>query len=906
MSLTLASLPRELLASITALLPCFSSVKLLHDCGNRNLMAKLKTGGITTARFSGQQLTHGTLNFIETLALDSFSAEGFVMWSPIPIAHRLPRTLQSLAIPFRHLCPRLETAWMEGLPPSPSLPSATAEHVIWRIKDAYPHLTSLTVSGYESEEPLDPFETMMLLSGLPDSLTELIFPFAPECIDTARILPSHLTSLKLGHVTTKEHYNRFKNLERLKIVLPHASQPVFVSSQKYGGWSISNAAALCIPSSLTRLTLKCPETLALGLSSPLPNTLTQLSLTLSSADSLMESCGTPSNLLRLVPPSVSVLSVMANLRPDASPTGIQVALPAVNRFRMGMKCKAVHESSIAASLIRMLPTVEDFSLEISDRAEGGLGIEHLELFNGARLRSLSAPLSLQCLPLEEPYPLAIILPNLTSLTLARCMWSRGKWNPAYDLNFGAIPPSITFLSTGYQRLSTQYLHRLPLSVTTVTTDLAWHMHLPNIHHLLAPDCPDNHELAREGELKTLMMTFDHAIQRTSANRMLLVPNSARPAASLGFVGISWNTPPYHLFRSVTDLTLAAQVEVEADMLTQAKLPFLTKLRFESCPLSGDLDLQSFGTLLYLQWEDTYLPLRGSSCPPNLTVLRSRDEEIPESFLPLPQSLTWIETQHLRPVVTPDGGGPPLQLLAGLDMLHTLEICGYENVGNEWKGHLPSTLTYLNVESTFFQHFSEGDLRRYVFSIPSLTRLSIKERMSVAAAEVFNRIVPSGVTIEAELYDQLIDPASLARDAGVLPGHISMRHEYDLLEMAAEWVKRAYPRIKWKDSSFYSKLIPPHHWARFMPYLSPSVTSLELEKFSLLSYSETDVEWPPNLTEINLLNVSCQPHLSFTLPPVLKTFVLRRFSALGCAIAFNSLPRGLTRLEVPMWPIERVH
>lgn len=204
--LLLAALPIEILANITSRLYAHDLFIKLFQCGDRNLIRKLKAGGILSAEFTADEGMKVGFNILKSFPHlteftmhDSTIEQGDIH----DIIELLPKGLRYLSIHHRMALELVKTIQSY----STSFNGLLSEDLV-DLKDLFPSLEFLQLVDDMLEVLLDEDDYKDFLESLPTSLTFLEItpnPSSPFFASYLRYLPPHLKTLASPTMCVDRH-----------------------------------------------------------------------------------------------------------------------------------------------------------------------------------------------------------------------------------------------------------------------------------------------------------------------------------------------------------------------------------------------------------------------------------------------------------------------------------------------------------------------------------------------------------------------------------------------------------------------------------------------------------------------------------------------------------------------------
>lgn len=924
MALTLALLPREVLAHVTGYLSLADVLAKLCTSGDRLLTLKLKTGGVTYLYVASSRVPESLIDSIHAFQLQSFRVSA--LWVPADalrsLIKGLPRNLDTLEI---------DSAYSRSLfvgddlvlPPVHARHLTTCSTSVWMVGETFPRLRRFLLHGADRIFSGDPFLVSQIVGGFPATLEE-VCPFSTE-LGIDRALPPNLTRISsLYAVPTALHAIHLESLTSLDLDI--SKVPADTVSRKtlesYGdritGWEQPGYQQMLLPQSLTILRLKCAAVAFRGISS-LPRGLHTLEVEAIHRPPLPGAeWHRPSQLLALIPPSVTnvVLSNMTFLNPsneaweqnNRAYTTSQKAnvLDKVKRFTIsyfGLHPTASSEkdTEFFEEFISIVPYAEYFDLKPQEK-QPRLRLESLKLFkNPQNLRHLLAPLDPECLPFnyEGPYPLGVILPRLLHLTV----WSEriaGSFNPE------ALPKTLREFNSDSSILAS-HLNLIPRSVASVRCDIA--VEADDIDEIfaistgefidpstgaLSPTATNDHclmhtrlDLDNGQEVMLYRSKLDGSLILDWEDSSSVSRNGGVEHSYVGHSSLNWPSEMPSLPERLTELRISSALFSDA-----LNLPLLVKLTVEGVlrPEIVFTGMPSLVDLMLEGWEQPIIHMVHLDCPPKLTRLTSTHQGWP--FKSVPTSLTYINASDVF-----------LDHIQGLTNLVSFHDTSAYHSLIEWTKALPSSITELSVlfdpkklrpmdeqAQVFWQHFT------------SLSTLVVFGSQDYLTIDEFYQSLPDSLTsISGGSFNSQIRSLSLlARRAGFKHGEVVIQAGENITSLGFRMISRAYPRW-FPHGQHTGAYIPlPNDFVDFLPYLSPSTQSLLLSHLNYITYAKDGIDWPSSLTSLHFTEATRAPTTFLHLPPNLTKLVVHWSFPDEHQALLKSLPASLTHLEVPNW------
>lgn len=777
---------------------------------------------------------------------------------------------------------------------------------VWNVRATFPVLETLQIDFERQSELLpDPVSAAQFFAGLPSTLTALNVPPYLE-INFWPLLPPSLTLLCGVDHNFPPSLDVAPNLTSI-LSLSGVGQGFHpIASTSLGSfWSANHGSTNAhLPPYLTSL-----ET---NLKLALPSSLTRLTYDNSGMG------GNFFSLLKMLPPSLTSLKVIGSVIKS-----IAENLPILRHMKqftlIGRLSSTSLFSAASIAILGCLPNLEELDIGLTgsfgmSQVSTGLDLEHLACLNARTLRSLTAEFQATCFNAAEDgtYPLD---PFVKLHTLS----TRNQTDFGH-FTFAAIPASVTSLNLSRSAFTSETLHLIPASVT----DLRGYLTIRPEDYpelcLSRSSSPSSTESMDAFDL-SVEHSFDQVDKWAFFRRFKTQGSEVYDGVALEFK--SFNTglvlhfrdPP--LIPSLTSITLHPRYDTKL-MFNQSALPKLRHLRLPSfSSQSDDLDLGSCTSLRFLEIMLDKEEAEGVRCPPGLTKLYLLGSTLPDSFLPLPMSLTEIRAESFALLLE----------LAHLDNLRTLE-CSYSFKLCERSStdiltalsFLPKGLTSLSLPNETWEN--ERAARALSLSLPALETIFFPtQTLSLTALDRLYRWFPDRVTFQASDLRLRVVPEEVPRLCNVPLGSILVPKGESLDFWYLPAINKTYPRLKgiygafWfgegihndddgsdndddDDGSDYDEESPSKNtstmWSDFAPYLSPDNEDLILES--------SRIDLPPNFAKFlprGLKTLEVNDNLealtdAADLPPTLTKLDLNSTSLkLDDA---GALPRSLTSLQ----------
>ena len=917
MSLTLATLPVEILAQITSDLTHVEVIGALREVGNSLLTSRLKRGGVTHLTFNYlQEQSPARIDFIRSLELESFSVLQYIGWDADCakiLIHGLSRNLKRLAF--------AQPSFGEGLilvqdeidhfssDSSDPFIFRNSKYLPWNVSASYPQLRSLKFLSGPSLLT-DKVFLARFLAGLPSSITDLKLPLlglsqsASIGTNLNRIFPPNITRL-VSHVAEMPIFsqNLLDSLTSLRLDLANASIEDFVT----------------YPPHLTQLTLSAKKGIP---SKPIacPN-LTSLTL---HASSYTHSNTPVIQLLDVIPHSLTSLTA-TGFRFVDEPGGNSILHQRINLRRLNLSTVDFNSRSML-DIMRSIPNIEEMVIYARGREPAGvLMVEHFEALHGRSLTKLDASIASECFKANETdatVPLSVLAPRLKDLEI------RNESMSSFD--FGTIPNTVTRLIVQRQ-LDVATLHRLPPSVKvfegsdmiSATSDLPPVFIPPTPPPSMAQPESDSHSLEvspsfdmalgssagfrnyvcewrptlcppsssesindpramikDDGSMVLGASTSASAsTQGKIVNRLFLAPLVKYSPARKWQVCVNWPNICRDLPASITKLFL--------DEPYPETLPHLHTLIIDQSSISS-FDLTLFPVLTTLVLKELIESMTTSPCPPNLTSLTCHYEmTFPPSFLPLPTSMKIVKSSGY-----PIG---PISALENLPNLSTL-TCPKPNELPlmDWLKILPSSMSRIKLRGVDFNLIKddENEMKKVVhFMAQRFTSLRILNLYAPLPTKVYRKMIAGLPQVDVrggtEPAVSIREPAILATRLGYTEGSLILPKG---LDHVWQWSCQARPDYL-SDESIQTEILSINDWNEFVPLVSPECDlSIGLKLDGDLD--PNSIIWPPSMTHLHLASESKSTKLGMIQLPNasrLVSLTTRHNISIDC------LPPTLTKL-----------
>ena len=884
----LLRIPNEVLAQITSHLSAHTVLITLHSIGDSRLCAKLKSGGVTELLLTLTRAPQWTIQVIQSLSgLRSVElAESVSVDAGVAVIECLPSTLQHLVVKSS-IWPAIVTHEIDLARPL-SKYGTLCPYKPKRLAEAFPTLKTLRLYSECLLSALGEDFTIEFLKGLPPSITNIYLNlpyYLPE--NVWELLPPHTESLSIPIGSSPLGHLNLDALADLECALPQA--PIIVTQYYLA------ASYVCRTSSFDMLSTAAwnrdpPPPRAYPPS--YPSNLTSLAISMYDGPE----CELPpfprslTNLKWHAPTEISHIHEFIRLLP------ITMKRIDLGQFEI-MRLTEIEEE--APQLV--FPDIESWSFSGSEPLPDSqyllialpnvisfhdltfyISLEDLSLLS-PNIRSLAADLPMDCLDLlDGSYPLVTHLPHLEVLDL---LYFTPERTQEYDFH-RCLPPSVTSLNL--HRTTFLYaIEHLPARITTFYADTRveddntdWNLFRlpgPSTSASIADLPAESSILSQQSETTLQGLSFQLGGQKTyevktsifqgsngPETRNYLVP-AAESDQLTRYCTCNWSSA-MSMPLNVTSLEVN-QIDWNQRsrfLATPGLSSSLTKLSMR-CELPIDWDLGILTSLTHLElWKVD--PNAITRCPPSLTLLQMPCF-IPPSMLPLPDTLTEVQ-------------GLPLSARNSEDLQENLP-------------KLPSKLKRLTLP--LISSWPEFEL--VISALPSLQRLVLNQPLLSATMLVQIRDrMPSTFELVSPV-TAIDDLAMLAEKAGYLPGSIILEDQR-LTEFAFRTIRKLFANWKIELSSAYLKF-NTKSWSEFVPFLSDSITRLDLLKDNIRSDSPLDFQnLPSSLTEFIAPQHHIQPPsnsglLSF--PQNLQTLVINAYQLpQSCLMA---LPPHLTSLQV---------
>ena len=883
MSRSLAFLPQEALALITALLPAHDALKLLLLCGSSGLSAKLYAGGLDTLRLTHAELPWSLCESVMKLRLRSLSVEsrGCNLIRLKYLVQHLSPSLLRLSINHADVMQILQD---ESVDLEPLVPLLSCPHLPWNIGQSLPNLDTLHISGMRKATLADlgtNFQLKFVLC-LPKSLTDLrIRGLGKRCnVDLWPLLPPHLTNLShmLGLSSSRlpatlHHSLRSLNVRTLPDMAQSDNEPDFP-------WTlISRTPQLIFPNSLTALVLQTENLTSLAHFPAFPETLTDLNWV--TDDTVINH---PAHVFELLPVGLKSL-VLSGFESRSGTHASTFLLPSVSVAIINIEMAA--NAAIAASLYDYVKMTFPNATFFHYRHKGnnrGLGAADLA-HHGPTLRTLRASLALDLW--HSPSLLASICPNLTSLTL---------FNRAITpFTFAAIPPTVTYLNLGGLQLSTLTLNLIPPSVTRlIVRAMTLHVN-PELAPCLdaLPPPPNGGPYIQTNMTINRIVTYKPNPYKATpgASHFLLatVPSGSDPDGFISFLDLDWNLISFP--NTLTSLSISHPMKELQNRIGPLNLPHLETLTLDY-KLNADpsIRLEELTTLRALHIFNM-LGTATTKLPPHLTRLAVKTLKMPPDHHPLPTSLTELSCGQLEPftAVTPLVN---LRVFAADNLdANTLELVELLPESPIEELSLPANGEYADALALI------------------ISRFKALRKLSISFCSRYSKLVSTyhAPHISIQEWSPITNPGALAKLAGFTPGSTPLliyrgdTHLELMRRMASSPQCGKFESIPHHDDFELMRRLAsspesyPHlKFDSLCPYLSQGTKELDLMQLDshIGSWPESSCEGLEKLTATLLDPLTFDPS---TMPRSLLSLDLN--SILDTEATFRALPRTLTHLRL---------
>ena len=876
MSLSLAHLPVEILAQITDHLSGVVLLILLPMCGDSQLMAKMRAGGVVRLQFNLARVTQGVLDFIRTLyGLQTFILD--VNLSNANVAH-LIRSLNPNLLHFHKpsLAPWLSVLSLLGETDHDEL----LPHVVhptkrcWKVYKTFPKLRSLalpfTSVDYQRqrEEKLPPSFMLEFFCGLPASLTEFNVDFASASIyDLWQTLPPHLTRITETATQCSILSNSLLDSVRdMDYCLGELSAAI-ERGEKID--PVKSMETFSFPPHLTKLYLTSEQLNAL------PGYLDRLVFPPSLTEFHWDSNITihPLTVFCALPDTITTFSTFLGYEQDRTPPSPPVDLrirpkPLLTHLSWAtpVSIDAEEWASLSTQLIRIVPNVQKATFHFAEDLP--FRAEHFALLSpSGALLSLDTTLHEDCFSprLDYTYPLHETMPNLHTLDI------RSQPTPS-NFSLFALPASLTCLRI--DSISTAVLDLRPPALASLACNkLAIHDYetcfippkdwVPSVFPSPAEDWNDQ------------VLRLDHI--RCARNRSGASPALAILGAHALLIDRGEGAPRWPSTLTSLSIYLASW---KTDNLTPELLPSLQKLDIRGV-LPDSVQLGGFTSL-----EDLTLVAIASdhqgSFPPNLRSLRMvQGAFFPISFLPLPNTLESLNYSKLDPIA-----------IQSLPRLTTLTTRYYDV--KRWDMMPPSVTSVVLLDHYLPPNFAQ-DL---VEAFPLLKEITISREVSVKLMSLDFLRTKGSVKLIGGIGDRMSEGGSFM----LTLKHLECEKRSIMLDPdcnIATWLRwntrRAYPF--WKPVEYSNEVsVDGLTQTMILPYLSNSITELDFSSYDVALDHDFAPMLPRGLTKLvaPLLNAP-QYCATLGLPEGLKTLDIDT-TGFGL-VAYHCLPRGITHLTL---------
>lgn len=905
MTFFLKNLPSEVLASITPHLQTLGAIAKLHACGDRVLLHRLKSYASWNLQLTSKEPLGSVLNFVPTLRLTSVSLTHGLLsdTSTKAFIQALPSTLRS----FKAYYEDFERFWFleEGDPRLASRVSILPLNILhpnlgicfrepWAVRDNFPCLECLDIGSRRYLGYLKEIQAVLILCGLPATITDLSLDFLNEAhFGFYEMLPPHLTHLRNSARVVPFSAQHLQSLTSMNLnwdSAPYSSVQSTSSALLTLGPNGSPPALedIRFPPQLSCLSVRYRAS-QIPLLSLIPSSLTSLTLRFAGYLTITE----PEEesilftIMSLLPPSLTQLELRLQLAASKKMNTTPIALSqpsteprifaALKTFALNYGQTLLPFARCLPRLIPLLPSVQEFTWSGSSGPGPDWTLESVALFVGTPLRTLEAPLSLDCFPEGNgPYPLHVVLPELQHLRNT----STGN---GPEMNFAALPPSLTSFEAS-SAISSKSLHLLPPSVTKVAFPTLKVSAEGPYFDLLSTgysrlynsvEEPKDDQEALLPESSGIRLFFG---DRTKIYRSDWNPHSLPHIAPLAEPMLSWpkDLPP--MPSNVTDLTIFGGKLFDS-WFTPENLPSLRRLSFAGYRSDSPTSLRigGFKTLLELKG-----PIgRGDFCPPNLTRLDA-EGSIPFYFV-LPNSLTHLScTAAIPPVMIRD-----------LPALTTLHQSGGHY---DWKvPQIPSTVTSLALTNADIAFWKRDDFASLFHRLSSLSDFTLHGQVLMPSLEFILETRPSHVFIKAFQVNCTDDTDVAAFTARIGTSHgVPVLHPGEaLVACIKRLVRVAYASLGVEDVRIDERRLSNG----FLSSVLSSLTAAEL-RIKDMSYAQLEgVGWPHGMTTLvcdsNLQIFSTPYHF----PDTLTKLVLEGDNQSKGGAVIKALPQGLKHLEL---------
>lgn len=848
MTLLLENFPPEILAVITGYL-CSSDISLLvSECGCHNLARRLTQGGVAHLTLPPTWAANRSILLLSKLAgLQSVSIEASRDLSLVKrILSVLPPTLHHLEVKVRAVFGLLVSDELETDPALGAFSSSG--YRCWNVSAAFPHLLTLIMRDTQIEDEDDqygeperdliaPLAKQRFLTLLPPSLSDLsIYKMESWNIEGGIMphLPPYLTRignrLKLVPSAANVSESLAASLRSLDLDLTVKAQ----NKRLFAGFGFENDEeeegesdeeeeenvdrtapnpihVLEFPPNLTHLRMKGAGFLKLGTPAALPSTLVSLNFNATSLDLPLLINALPRSLVNLWVRAKCIFDEdsSAELRPDLEHFHLETSFD--NAISMP-------EFSAYEMILSSFSNLKSCCLELENAARG-LQENHLELLNPGLLHSLTAPLSHASAKIaSKKFPL------LRTLGVVHVE------SHSTPVEFASLPPLLTSLRLPNSASpSLHQLSSLPKSVTLlkvafeVDSEDATFLR-QNIHFTRSGASRSSASMDIDAsDMTRFEFAENYGVVRSSRSSSVdLYPVPSEGTSIIGGLSLTVISFAAILPKTLTDLRFGFEIDDGETwkFLRASTLPNLRKLVFHQS-LPRNLDIGGLTSLQSLR-VGAITSSCISTCPPNLTSLKARNElMLPASFRPLPKSMLKIRCSlSLQPV---------LEALAAVPNLTSFESHGLQNLRNidDILQKCPPTLTRFGFPAP---REDAAWLSTLPQRFPKLAEVVLSKHCLLSMA-VLDRLHSLGVTITGGCLTNIGSVSLLIKRAG---GPRFMRPDDSIDTFLCLAVAKAFPRFKnAKESQLDWGQELASEWHAFAACLHPDTTRLAITKCDTL-------------------------------------------------------------------------
>lgn len=937
MALTLAQLPPEILANITAYLEAPCLLITLPICGNQAFTRKLSLS-ISVLTY---ELTHMPDHLANSImALPNLLEFSFLRpWqSRISLQaincliHRLPSTLTSLDLDCVGLCQIISFPLFEDRPTQ--FPLIDPEMETLNLQRLFPRLQRLSLQGPEFRQDycnLSVGTRLRFLSSLPRSLTSLSMP----AISAVPISPWSILPPTLTKVTGDPHLLPTANLPKtlsesllhMKLedslsaenVRRHSDFPEVSGGTVYFGDTSAERRhfppahdfqSLVFPPNLTHLSLTSGSLLTPEGHFCFPPTLTNLYWTGGS-----QPVAHPFIIFNLLPSSLVLLQLIKWTfdgpyiagTSDTLPVGARRPAPFVAvkdlNFRYTASLPLQRAQELHNDVITMFPNVE--TLIYLHQHHPDVGFEP----RGNRLKTLRiSTLAPKCFEKDPNSPnrsyLASWTPNLTSLAVTRASSSNVT---AVDI-LANLPPSVTSVDLANMEMRLEDCAPPP----HVTALIVGTLRVSSIHPCFyEPGCfmkdprsgrpfldkPLSLTLGLEADFKHIKAA-DRANKGVGSNAELDTSNAFWISCNdPGLIKISLSDDAVvSLPPSLTFLKIGRCFKEAVDLDSLVALSSLTSLHLpnHSLPIDWPLHrLRSLATLKvdHISRNDFHASVASEPFlwPPNLMRLHvNRVCNLSEHTLPLPVSLREIQC---------GGFFSPFSALKSLSKLQSFHFTlRFMDFGDAFLSihQLPPSITELSMP-----HYSQTEGLSSLYDLlPRLKKLEFRLDATGSDSEVLemSELEQLGIEVHFKLSEafQFFEPARLLTTAGFSHGQLDLGPGELLEDALYRVLLRTFPRCKQAKYRSFMPLLNSSTLHLAFPFLSATLKELKFGTTTLPA--DFAAYLPRTLTNLQAWSIaSPQAECTVGLPEGLLRLAIS--SEEFEARTYEAIPRGLRVLEI---------